>query len=222
MSVAAIRHFLDLIDIPPRELSGIIEASRAMKKRVRGRAARPLDGRTLAMIFDKPSTRTRVSFDVAKDRTMSDNLTVRFVAKSDFDRWLPLWDGYNAFYGRSGKTALAREITEMTWARFFDGYELVHGLVAESNGALLGLTHYLFHRSTIAIEPVCYLQDLFTAEASRRKGVGRALIEEVYRQAKLSGCGRVYWHTQETNRTARALYDKVAEHLGFIRYHKQF
>ena len=153
---------------------------------------------------------------------MSDNLTVRFVAKSDFDRWLPLWDGYNAFYGRSGKTALAREITEMTWARFFDGYELVHGLVAESNGALLGLTHYLFHRSTIAIEPVCYLQDLFTAEASRRKGVGRALIEEVYRQAKLSGCGRVYWHTQETNRTARALYGKVAEHLGFIRYHKQF
>ena len=108
---------------------------------------------------------------------MSDNLTVRFVAKSDFDRWLPLWDGYNAFYGRSGKTALAREITEMTWARFFDGYELVHGLVAESNGALLGLTHYLFHRSTIAIEPVCYLQDLFTAEASRRKvlsGISRS------------------------------------------------
>jgi len=68
MSVAAIRHFLDLIDIPPRELSGIIEASRAMKTRVRGRAARPLDGRTLAMIFDKPSTRTRVSFDVAKGR----------------------------------------------------------------------------------------------------------------------------------------------------------
>ena len=114
---------------------------------------------------------------------MSDNLTVRFVAKSDFDRWLPLWDGYNAFYGCSGKTALAREITEMTWARFFDGYELVHGLVAESDGALHGLTHYLFHRSTIAIEPNCYLQDLFTAEASRRKGVGRALIEEVYRQA---------------------------------------
>ena len=192
-----------------------------MKKRVRGRAARPLDRRTLAMTFDKPSTRTRASSTWRRIETMSDNLTVRFVAKSDFDRWLPLWDGYNAFYGRSGKTALAREITEMTWARFFDGYELVHGLVAESNGALLGLTHYLFHRSTIAIEPVCYLQDLFTTEASRRKGVGRALIEEVYRQAKLSGCGRVYWHTQETNRTARALYDKVAEHLGFIRYQKQ-
>ena len=66
----------------------------------------------------------------------------------------------------------------MTWARFFDGYKRAHSLVAESNGALLGPTHYLFHRSTIAIEPVCCLQGLFTAEASRRKGVGRALIEE--------------------------------------------
>jgi ornithine carbamoyltransferase len=65
MSGPAIRHFLDLIDIPPRELRAIIEASRAMKKRSRARAAKPLAGRMLAMIFDKPSTRTRVSFDVA-------------------------------------------------------------------------------------------------------------------------------------------------------------
>jgi GNAT superfamily N-acetyltransferase len=152
---------------------------------------------------------------------MSDNLTVRFVARSDFDRWLPLWDGYNAFYGRAGKTALPRAITEMTWQRFFDAYEPVHGLVAESSGALLGLTHYLYHRSTTAIEPVCYLQDLFTAEAARGKGVGRALIEEVYRQAKLAGSGRVYWQTHETNTTARTLYDKVADHPGFIIYRKQ-
>jgi len=65
VSGSAVRHFLDLVDIPPQELCGIIEASRAMKKRGRGRAAKPLEGRTLAMIFDKPSTRTRVSFDVA-------------------------------------------------------------------------------------------------------------------------------------------------------------
>ena len=133
-----------------------------------------------------------------------------------------MWDGYNAFYGRAGKTALARDITDRTWARFFDGYEPVYGLVAESGGAMLGLTHYLYHRSTTAIEPVCYLQDLFTAEAARGKGVGRALIEEVYAQAKLAGCARVYWQTHETNRTARTLYDKVAEHQGFTIYRKQF
>src|SRR6266851_5121823 len=106
---------------------------------------------------------------------MSNEISIRFVTPQDYERWLPLWDGYNAFYGRSGATALSPEITAMTWARFFDAYEPVHGLVAESGGELLGLTHYLFHRSTTAIEPACYLQDLFTGEAARGKGVGRAL-----------------------------------------------
>ena len=105
---------------------------------------------------------------------MTADLTVRAVARQDYGQWLPLWDGYNAFYGRSGPTALAPEITRMTWQRFFDAYEPVRALVAESGGKLLGLTHYLFHRSTTMIEPVCYLQDLFTAEAARGKGVGRA------------------------------------------------
>ena len=151
---------------------------------------------------------------------MSTKLTVRFVTREDYERWLPLWDGYNAFYGRSGPTALAPEITRMTWQRFFDGYEPVHALVAESGDTLLGLTHYLLHRSTTLIEPVCYLQDLFTSEAARGKGVGRALINGVYEQARLGGCARVYWQTHETNRTARTLYDKVAEHHGFIIYRK--
>jgi hypothetical protein len=85
--------------------------------------------------------------------------SVRLVTRQDYDQWLPLWDGYNAFYGQVGATALSPEIKRMTWARFFDAYEPVHGLVAESGGRLLSLTHYLFHRSTTAIEPVCYLQD---------------------------------------------------------------
>jgi GNAT superfamily N-acetyltransferase len=153
---------------------------------------------------------------------MSQALTIRFVTHEDYDRWLPLWDGYNAFYGRSGATALAPRITAMTWSRFFDGYEPVHALVAESHGALLGLTHYLFHRSTTSIEPTCYLQDLFTAEAARGKGVGRALINGVYDQAKLAGAGRVYWQTHETNLTAMQLYDKVAERSGFVVYRKLF
>ena len=96
----------------------------------------------------------------------------------------------------------------------------MHGHVAERGGELLGLTHYLFHRSTTAIEPLCYLQDLFTSENARGKGVGRALIEGVYRQAKLAGSPRVYWQTHETNLTARTLYDKVAERPGFIIYRK--
>jgi GNAT superfamily N-acetyltransferase len=146
--------------------------------------------------------------------------TVRPVARTDFAQWLPLWQGYNAFYGRSGPTALPDEVTETTWARFFDAYEPVHALVAESEGRLVGLVHYLFHRSTISIAPTCYLQDLFTSEATRGKGVGGALIEAVYDAAKRAGAARVYWQTHETNTTAMRLYDHVAERSGFVVYRK--
>jgi len=153
--------------------------------------------------------------------TMPDSIIVRPVAREDYPQWLPLWDGYNAFYGREGKTALATEITRMTWARFFDTHEPVHALVAAEKERLLGIVHYLFHRSTTMIEPICYLQDLFTAEAARGKGIGRALIEAVYDEAKKAGASRVYWQTHETNATARRLYDGVAERSGFIVYRRQ-
>lgn len=153
---------------------------------------------------------------------MSDRLVIRPVTRADFDRWVPLWDGYNAFYGREGEKRLPDEVTRMTWSRFFDAYEPVHALVAERGDDLLGLTHYIFHRNTTAIAPVCYLQDLFTASAARGAGVGRALIEGVYERAMTAGAARVYWHTHETNKTAQALYNKVAEHSGFVVYRKLF
>jgi GNAT superfamily N-acetyltransferase len=148
--------------------------------------------------------------------TMSDSLIVRSIAPKDSAAWEPLWIGYNSFYER----VLDPEITKITWSRFFDAYEPVHAMVAEKNGQLLGLAHYLFHRSTITIEPACYLQDLFTAESARGQGVGRALIEAVHERAKAAGSQRFYWQTHETNTTARILYDKVAERSGFIVYRK--
>ena len=153
---------------------------------------------------------------------MSSQLIVRPISRQDHGQWLPLWDGYNVFYGRSGATALASEITQTTWSRFFDAYEPVHALVAERDGDLLGLVHYLYHRSTTAITPSCYLQDLFTAEAARGHGVGRALIEGVYERAKAAGANRVYWQTHETNQTAMQLYDRIGERSGFVVYRKMF
>jgi GNAT superfamily N-acetyltransferase len=148
-------------------------------------------------------------------------LRIRPVAAADYAQWLPLWDGYNAFYGRSGATALPAAITETTWQRFFDDAEPMHALVAERDGRLLGLTHYLFHRSTLHVELVCYLQDLFTAEEVRGQGIGRALIEEVATRARAAGAARVYWLTHETNATARRLYDQVAKNSGFIVYRRE-
>lgn len=148
------------------------------------------------------------------------DLVIRPVTRADRDAWTPLWDGYNAFYGRSGDTALDPAVTAMTWSRFFDADEPVHALVAERDGRLLGLVHYLFHRSTTAIEPSCYLQDLFTTLEARGRGVGRALIAAVYDAAKAAGASRVYWQTHETNDTAMTLYDQVADRSGFLVYRK--
>jgi len=151
----------------------------------------------------------------------NDEVTVRAVRREDYAQWKPLWDGYNAFYERSGPTALPDEITQTTWSRFFDAYEPVNALVAESGGKLVGIVHYIFHRSTTFLAPTCYLQDLFTAAELRGRGVGRALIEAVYDKARAAGCPRVYWLTHETNTTAMRLYDFVAEKSGFVQYRKQ-
>lgn len=155
-----------------------------------------------------------------QDSRMSSTLTVRPVTAADFPAWLPLWNGYNAFYGRHGETALPEAVTRLTWSHFFDAYEPMHALVAEDQGKLVGLAHYLFHRSTIQLHPSCYVQDLFTAETARGMGIGRTLIETVYRCAKQAGCPRVYWQTHETNTIAMQLYDKVAEKSGFVVYRK--
>jgi GNAT superfamily N-acetyltransferase len=151
---------------------------------------------------------------------VSEKLLVRDLRNDDFPRWKPLWDGYNAFYGRTAETALPEIVTNLTWARFFDGYDPIYALVAERDGQLFGLVHYLFHRSSTSLTSNCYLQDLFTLESARGKGIGRALIHEVCRRAENAGSRKVYWQTHETNAHAMKLYDKVAEKSGFIVYAK--
>jgi GNAT superfamily N-acetyltransferase len=152
---------------------------------------------------------------------MSDAIIIRPVIADDFAAWLPLWDGYNAFYGRVGPTALTPEVTALTWSRLLDPGAPMHALVAEASGGLIGLTHYLYHLGTMQAASICYLSDLFITPAARGKGVGRRLIEAVYAEASKAGAARVYWQTHETNATAMLLYDQVAEKSGFLVYRKQ-
>jgi GNAT superfamily N-acetyltransferase len=145
-------------------------------------------------------------------------IVIRPLALKDRAQWLPLWQGYLAFY----KASVADEVTDLTFARLLDEAEPMRALIAVRDSEMVGIVHYIFHRSTWTEGPYCYLQDLFTAEHARGGGVGRKLIEAVYDRAREQGASRVYWLTQEGNATARALYDKLAERSGFIQYRKLF
>ena len=131
----------------------------------------------------------------------------------DRARWTELWSGYLAFY----KTSLPAEVFEQTWARVLQDEDL-HGLAARLDGRVVGLTHFLFHRSAWTVGPVCYLQDLFVEDTARGHGTGRALIEAVADHARSKRSERLYWLTETDNATARQIYDRLAKNSGFIRY----
>ncbi len=143
-------------------------------------------------------------------------MEVKLLTPADYTAWLPLWQGYQTFY----KTQIPAETTAITWQRFFDPNEPIYALGAFEDTELLGIVHYLYHRSTWTVGHYCYLQDLFTSPDMRGKGVGRALINAVYAAARTSGASRVYWLTHETNSDAMQLYDKVADRSGFVQYRK--
>lgn len=143
-------------------------------------------------------------------------MDIRALAVEDRSAWEPLWQGYLTFY----KSSVPAETTALTWSRFHDPAEPMHAYGAFIDGKLAGIVHLILHRSTWTPSPYCYLQDLFTAEWARRRGVGRALIEWSYQEAMRLGAGRVHWLTQESNVEAQALYNLVADRSGFIQYRK--
>lgn len=147
---------------------------------------------------------------------MSRREIVSELRHEDKERWKELWKGYLDFY----QTTLPNETYERTWERLMDQTGTLRGLCARdpSNGVMLGIVHFLLHESAWTDRPICYLQDLFVAPEAREYGYGRRLIEAVAEEARRLHCARLYWSTQESNHTARQLYDRLAAYNGFIRY----
>jgi GNAT superfamily N-acetyltransferase len=140
-------------------------------------------------------------------------ITVGKLSPSDRPAWEALFHAYNVFY----ESRYPQEVYDRAWAEF-SADERMHALGAWLDGELVGITHFFVHVTTTSLTDSCYLEDLFTAPEARGRGVGRALIGAVAAWAAERGCGRVYWHTHETNATARLLYDKLASLPGFIMY----
>ena len=145
-------------------------------------------------------------------------LTIRPLLATDEAAWRRLWTAYLAFYD----TVLPEVIFQTHFARLLgDDPQDYHGLVADIDGNLVGLTHYVFHRHGWTIGNTCYLQDLYADPAVRGMGSGRKLIEAVYAAADTAGAASVYWMTNRTNTTARQLYDRIAEPTDFIKYRRR-
>jgi GNAT superfamily N-acetyltransferase len=140
--------------------------------------------------------------------------SIRPLAPADREAWEPLWQGYLTFY----KASVAAGVTDRTFERLTGGGEPMGAFVAERDGRMVGIVHYVMHRTTWSQSDICYLQDLFVAPGTRGGGVGAALIETVRAMAEKQGCFRVYWQTHESNDTAMKLYDRVAQKSGFLVY----
>jgi len=141
-------------------------------------------------------------------------LTIRAIEEKDKDQWLKLWAGYLEFY----KSTISLEQTELTWKRLINNELKMFGFVAESEEGVIGFTHCLFRPSTWTETDYCYLEDLFVNPNIRGKGVGRSLMDKVFELAKEKKSKRVYWTTQEFNKTARVLYDSITPVSEFVQY----
>lgn len=136
---------------------------------------------------------------------------------SDRPQWDALWTAYLAFY----ETSRPKDIYDTYFARLLGNDPQDYDcLVAERDGTLVGLTHFLFHRHGWRVENVCYLQDLYADPSVRGQGIGRKLIEGVYAVADAAGCPSVYWLTQDFNAEARKLYDRIGTLSPFIKYER--
>jgi GNAT superfamily N-acetyltransferase len=141
-------------------------------------------------------------------------LTIRAIEEKDKSQWLKLWAGYLEFY----KSTISPEQTELTWKRLINNELKMFGFVAENEDGVIGFTHCLFRPSTWTETDYCYLEDLFVDPTIRGKGVGRALMKKVFDLAKEKKSKRVYWTTQEFNKTARVLYDSITPVSEFVQY----
>ncbi|WP_281971957.1 GNAT family N-acetyltransferase [Ruegeria faecimaris] len=148
---------------------------------------------------------------------MPETVTIRALHPTDREDWADIWRDYLAFY----ETTVPDSVYDSTFSRLLgDDPNDFSCFVAQADGGLVGLTHFLFHRHAWKEESVCYLQDLFARPEARGMGVGRALIQAVYEEADRQGAPSVYWLTQDFNHTARKLYDRIGKQTPFIKYQR--
>ena len=128
--------------------------------------------------------------------------------EEDHADWLRLWDGNNG-------GARNEAVTQETWNRLLNPIFPVHGFAARADGKMAGLMHYILHPVTGHIHPVCYMQDLYTDPAFRRRGIARMLVEHLAATGRREEWARLYWLAEAKNEAAQRLYRDIGFKLDF-------
>jgi ribosomal protein S18 acetylase RimI-like enzyme len=147
--------------------------------------------------------------------TNTSDWTIRSVQADDYAQWQACYRLYAEFYA----TPINDNTLQQTWRWLLDPAYPLAGLVAVSTtGSIVGIAHYRPYPEPLLGQEACYLDDLFVLSASRKQGIGRALIAHLNTIAQQRGWPFVRWITAFDNTTARALYDQLARASAWVTY----
>ena len=139
---------------------------------------------------------------------------IRELKPSDKKEWEKLFKGYGDFY----KTPISNEILITVWGWLFDKNHVVNGICYEIEGKIVGIAHYRTMPRPLKGEYIGFLDDLFVNPDFRGKQIGKKLIKALKNMAKSNNWQVIRWITHSNNKTAKKLYDKIANNTGFDLY----
>ena len=141
-------------------------------------------------------------------------LMIRAVAASDKADWERLYAGYAAFY----KVEQTEAMRAVVWGWLSDPAHATEGLVAERDGALIGLAHFRAFARPLSASTGGYLDDLFVDPEARGTGAAAALLAAVQAAGAARGWTVIRWITADDNTRARAVYDRLADQTKWVTY----
>lgn len=146
-------------------------------------------------------------------------MTVRSIHESDREIWRRLFTDYGVFY----ETSFDEHVLSGVWAWLFDRAHGVRCLVAvNETDAVVGFAMYREFPDTFTAGTALYLDDLYVDPSARSTGAATALLAELERIGRDSGCGSIRWNTASDNLRAQRLYNTVATKTDWVSYEKEF
>ena len=139
---------------------------------------------------------------------------IRELKPSDKEEWRKLFKGYGDFY----KAPINDDILTTVWDWLFDKKHVVNGLCYEIEGKIVGIAHYRTMPRPLKGKYIGFLDDLFVDPDFRGQKIGQKLIEALKNIAKSNNWQVIRWITHSNNKTAKKLYDKIANNTGFDLY----